>query len=103
MLKRQRYENKKILQSAKGESCSLRFEGCKNDKETVVWCHSPFEHSGMAQKSDDFIGCYGCHHCHDILDGRKFHQNYNDVARFWHFHQAMKRSLRKLFDKGILK
>lgn len=105
MLKRKPYRNKKITESARGESCTLHFEGCKNEIDTVVFCHSPFEEdgSGGSQKSDDIFGCYGCFYCHDILDCRRYiNGGIMTVDRRDIFHRAMKRTLRRLIDKGIL-
>ena len=103
MLKRKPYRNKKITESARGQSCTLNFEGCKNDRETVVFCHSPFEEDGKGagQKADDIFGCYGCVHCHDILDGRVL-VGLMAVDKRDIFHRAMKRTIRKLLEAGVI-
>ena len=105
MLKRQPYRNRKITESARGQSCTLNFKGCTNDTETVVLCHSPFEEdgSGTAQKSDDIFGAYGCAHCHDLLDCRKYVDGgIMTVDRRDIFHRAMKKTIRKLIERGII-
>lgn len=102
--KRSPYRNQKIRDSARGEPCALEFDGCLSSTETTVWCHSPYgeDGKGMGQKSDDLFGCFGCASCHDILDGRK-KSRYGEEEIRDTFHRAMKRSQRRLLDKGILK
>jgi len=101
--KREPYRNKKILQSAKGQQCTLRLDGCRREPSTVVWAHSPYmeDGKGKSQKSDDHTGCYACQNCHDILDGRlQSHYHYGDLRD--RFHVAMKKSIRLLLDAKIL-
>ncbi|MEW5251279.1 nuclease domain-containing protein [Microbulbifer sp. 2201CG32-9] len=60
----------KLRQAAKGEDCTLRlYPHCNGDPETVVLCHLPSQ-AGMARKSPDWWGVYGCSCCHDVIDGR---------------------------------
>lgn len=71
-MKSNRPKTSKIRQSAKGEECTLRFEGCLYTTETTVLCHSNLlaDGRGMGIKSPDLRAAYGCFHCHNILDGR---------------------------------
>lgn len=102
--KRLPYRNPEITKSAKGETCTLRLNGCGGADGTVVWAHSNYleDGKGASQKADDIFGCYACQNCHDILDGRKA-AGYSIDEMPDLFHRAMKLSLRKLLDKGVIK
>ena len=61
-----------LRQSAHGETCTLRLPGCQSGPDNVFLCHLRFfGWAGIAQKPRDFLGVYGCQHCHDIIDRRK--------------------------------
>lgn len=63
-----------IRKSARGEDCTLLIPGvCTNDTATVVLCHSNRlgDGKGMGLKAPDEKAAYGCHCCHEVLDGRK--------------------------------
>lgn len=107
MFKRQPYRNQKIRDSANGESCDVGLPGCLGSG-TVVWAHSNYyeDGKGAGQKADDIFGCYACHHCHGVLDGQIKSPTWDllsDDEKRDLFHRAMKRSIRKLLDKGIIK
>lgn len=60
-----------IRQAAKGQTCSLRLRGCRNDTSTVVFAHAPSIDNAMGLKqAKDFWGAFACGHCHDQVDGR---------------------------------
>jgi hypothetical protein len=63
--KPQRIKSKALTESAKGRACTLRIDGPNNcsSPETVVFCHVRVN-SGIATKSPDFFGFFGCRHCH---------------------------------------
>lgn len=62
----------KLRESARGEECTLQIHPyCNGNPETVVLCHLPSERKGMALKSPDHWGAYGCSACHDVIDGRR--------------------------------
>lgn len=89
--------SKKITKSAKGESCTLNTPHCNGDSSTVVFCHAPSELKGIATKSDDFWGCYGCSDCHRYVDeiaGSKQAESY--------WLRAIFRTQKRLFEKEIL-
>ena len=97
------HKNNKIRQAAKGESCTLLLPGAgHHDPETVVWAHSPFlgDGKGLAQKSHDFIGCFACHRCHDILDGRARPDFDHEFLRA-RFNEAFKQSLIRLYEREV--
>ena len=58
----------KIRRSAEGEECSLRVSSSCQDGETVVLCHLNSPYKGIALKSPDLFGVYGCYNCHLQLD-----------------------------------
>jgi hypothetical protein len=61
-----------IRRAARGEQCTLRFDGiCNRNPETSVWCHSNrYEHGkGAGLKARDEHGCIGCSACHAFYDG----------------------------------
>ena len=89
----------KIRNSARGEDCTLRLDGCCNNTETVVLCHAPGTGmKGIGMKAPDIFAVYGCHHGHDIIDGRKKGEwDYRDIVR------ALAETQMKLIDKGLLK
>lgn len=102
--KRKPYRNKKIRQSARGEYCSMMLSCCNGNPETVVFAHSNYSEDGKGagQKADDIFGAYMCSACHDAYD----HRNNlfpNDEEMRDNFHRAMKRTWRRMIDKGVLK
>lgn len=61
-----------IMQAANGQPCSLRiasFVGL-SCQGTVVGCHLPVIGRGVATKATDLAVAFGCHVCHEIIDGR---------------------------------
>ena len=62
------YRNKKLLQSAKGQSCML----CGVNNGTTVAAHANSHKfgKGISCKADDCFVAFLCQHCHDIVDGR---------------------------------
>lgn len=89
----------KIRNSARGEDCTIRLDGCRNNTETTVACHAQGTGmKGIGMKVPDIFIMYGCNHCHDIIDGRKKGEwDYRDIVR------AMAETQMKLIDKGLLK
>lgn len=63
--------SKKLRDSARGESCSLRIPGiCNGNRETTVLAHLNSNRKGTGNKSPDIFAVYACSSCHDWLDGR---------------------------------
>ena len=93
--------SKKIKDSARGESCALRFyQVCNDSNETVVFAHVGSD-GGMGIKCGDNFGVYACSGCHDLIDGRikSPDGNYDfssDILR------ALEETQQKLIDKGIM-
>lgn len=63
--------SRKILDSARGQPCTLRFPGiCNNDPATTVWAHLNGGRygKGMGMKAHDILGAHACFACHTYLD-----------------------------------
>lgn len=66
-----KYRSKKILDSAKGEQCTLRIPGvCSCNPTETIAAHINTIFRGMGVKSHDIHIVYACSRCHDWLDGR---------------------------------
>ena len=65
-----RIVSKKLRDSARGQSCTLRLPGCGFDDGTVVLAHLPCGQKGMGMKGPDMIAVFACSACHDRLDAR---------------------------------
>ncbi|GLX87858.1 hypothetical protein Pfra02_04270 [Pseudomonas fragi] len=63
--------SKKLRDSARDQTCTLRLQGCGYDDGTVVLAHLPCGQKGMGMKGPDVIACFACDSCHSIIDGRK--------------------------------
>lgn len=63
--------SKKLRDSARGQECTLRAEGCNYNPDTVVMAHVPCGHKGIGMKGPDNIAIFACSACHDLLDGRR--------------------------------
>lgn len=67
--------SKKLRNSARGESCSLRLPGvCNHNPETTVLAHVPCGQRGIGLKGPDLVAVFACSACHDALDGRSRHE-----------------------------
>ncbi len=102
--KRKPYRNPRIRKAARGEYCTLMFDGCSGGGETTVFAHSNYgeDGKGMGQKADDCFGCFACYNCHAILDGHIKHNYSGDDLRY-RFHRAMKTTWRRLLDLEVLR
>lgn len=91
--------SKKIRDSARGESCTLRLSCCTFNPEQTVACHAPVPgQKGIGMKVPDIFVIYGCTACHDAIDGRnrKVEWDYKDILR------AMGETIMRLIDKGLV-
>lgn len=58
-----------LMQSARGQACSLRLPGiCNHRNETVVLAHLPGIGKSMASKVSDLHTAYACGACHTAID-----------------------------------
>ena len=91
----------KITKSARGENCQIRIPGvCNHSPDTVVFCH--VGGGGMAIKSIDAHGAYGCSSCHDYVDGRVKTEYDKNIIKLW-FLEAVLRTQIILIEKGLIK
>ncbi|MGJ8518042.1 nuclease domain-containing protein [Carnimonas bestiolae] len=95
--------SKAVRDSARGEQCTLNIMGaCNHDSATVVLCHLPGEGGGVGIKSDDINACYGCANCHSVIDGRTKWPAGEQTDRDWYLRRAQTRTIKRLFEKGII-
>ena len=87
-------KSKKIRDSARGESCSLRASLLCQDDETVVACHLNSNFRGTGLKSPDIFVVYACAACHNLLDSSKVSSK--DQLR------ALQETLMKVYHKGLI-
>lgn len=87
----------KLRQSARGQACTLRLDGCLPGNETVVLCHIRGTWAGIGQKPADFIAVYACHHCHDALDRRR-----GERPDGWEVVRALVETLTAMHSAGLL-
>ena len=67
--------SRKVLDSAKGQTCAFRFPGiCNGGTETTVWAHLNGGRfgKGMGMKAHDVLGGHACFWCHRYIDGGHF-------------------------------
>lgn len=90
---------------AKGQECQIRLPECDPgpDNETVVLCHNRNSETGTGMKEPDLLGAWGCHSCHDIVDGKTrppdgFEGRDIDIA----FFEAILRTQKILIQRGIV-
>lgn len=91
--KRNHIRSRKILDAANGETCTY----CGRNDGTTVAAHSDRQHDGkgMSIKADDIFVAFMCATCHEAYGKRVIEQE--------GFHEAMKLTWRRLFERGILK
>ena len=105
LIKRIPYRNKKILNAAKGEECTLNSPWCNHNPETTVFCHSNefYAGKGRGQKADDFFGFFGCSGCHDVVDRRLNVPQEWKQEQAWRITREIYRTQRRLFALDIIK
>lgn len=92
--------SKAIRDAARGEQCTLQIFGCcVGGTETTVLCHLHDETFGRGQKADDTSAVFGCHGCHDEIDGRTRKTAGQDLT--WIKLRALQRTVRRLVELGI--
>lgn len=95
--KRRPIRSKRILKAANGEACTI----CGAQDGTVVFCHlnESWAGKGMGQKADDIAGFFGCSGCHNKYDEGGTVGGLNSD---WEVMRAMYRTLRRLWERGII-
>lgn len=98
---------RKITDSARGETCTIRLPGhCTHNPETVVFCHLDkirFNKGiGIKAKSGKLdLGAYGCSGCHRAIHGEKTEHDYRDVY-IAHLEGTIETIIR-LVEKGLIR
>lgn len=98
------YRNKKLLNAARGESCTICAPWCNHDCDTTVFCHfnEAFAGKGVSRKAHDYAGVFGCSACHDRMDRRiQPDEDYRNDEYFYLL-RAYVRTIGRLIEKGIL-
>lgn len=94
----------RLRKSARGQECTLRLPGiCVGGTETTVLCHLP-SHIGLkgaGMKVPDWWAVFGCHACHDVIDGRRLAGQANVFAPY--VLDAVQRTWAVWFDLGLLR
>lgn len=93
----------KITLLAHGRPCEIRAPGCVGggQNETTVLCHVRMpDLSGAGLKAPDWLGAFGCHYCHAVVDGRlgKYPQYERDLMLL----EATARTLSILVNEGVI-
>ena len=93
--------SKKILNSARGEPCTVNSPVCNRNPETTVAAHSNWhEHGkGMGQKAHDIFVAYACSGCHAWLDSGSASKA--EKREYWHRGHA--RTLVRMVEKGVIR
>lgn len=93
-------ESRAYREAARGQSCTLRLAGCRDDRSTVVLCH--LRHlggGGTGSKPSDIEGVDACGNCHGILDGPRSQwpvDMHESIGRAW------AETLRRRVQAGLL-
>lgn len=97
--------SKKLRDSARGESCSLRIPGiCNGNRETTVLAHLNSNRKGTGNKSPDIFAVYACSSCHDWLDGRVIQGlGHRSAGGYSAKLRALMETQIKLHEKGLIK
>ena len=91
-----------IRNSARGQTCTIRLDGCNANPETVVFAHAPSLDNGMGLKqAKDFWGAYACSACHDTLDGRvRSPVEYGERLAAWM--RAVYETQKRMIEQGLI-
>lgn len=89
------FRSEKLRKSANGETCV----NCNAQDGTVVLAHLPMMGiaDGGSSKCDDWCAAYLCMKCHQMADHGEMRRD-----AFWRY-QMNARTLRRMFQKGVLR
>mgnify|MGYP001590672987 CR=1 FL=1 len=99
--KRNHIRSKKLTDAAKGEACT----GCGVNDNTIVAAHSDCGHDGKGKgiKAEDIYIAFLCGKCHIAYgDPTKLDALFQRFTQS-DFDRAMKRTWKRLFEKGVIK
>lgn len=96
--------SKKLMDSSRGQVCTLNFHGCSYGTETTVCCHGNYDFIGKGAgiKASDIYSVDGCSSCHSILDGRT-PSEYTDEDKQYFFWRAFVKTTNRRLADGIIK
>lgn len=96
--------SRKLLDSSRGQVCTLNFQGCNYDTETTVACHANYDFTGKGAsiKASDIYSADGCDHCHSVYDGR-VKSHYTDSEKQEFFWRAFVKTTNRRIAEGIIK
>lgn len=93
-------KSKKLRNSARGQSCTLRLiHVCNGNPETVVLAHVGTG-AGMGAKCSDNMAVFACSACHDVIDGRAPDSGLNDLPE--DKLRALQETQRIWIDEGLM-
>jgi hypothetical protein len=90
-----------LLDSARGQPCTLNFEVCNNDPETTVSCHVNGDVHGGARKDDDTSTVHGCSACHMYMDQGGWIGKISQTVLLRHIVRALLRTNRNRWQRGF--
>ncbi|WP_435102328.1 nuclease domain-containing protein [Arhodomonas sp. AD133] len=98
--KRSPIRSKTYREAAHGQDCTMWSPWCNGFADTVQFAHSDWgeDGKGKAQKADDVFGADICNGCHSWLHNSKASRE----EKRDYFHRAMKRTIRRRYDMGLL-
>lgn len=95
--------SRKLLDSSRGQPCTLGFPGCDGGGETTVAAHANMQLCGKGTgiKASDIYSVDSCASCHDVLDGRTL-RNILPGARDAYFWRAFVRTTNRRIADGLI-
>jgi hypothetical protein len=82
--------SKPLRDSARGQPCALRLDGCDGGGDTTVLAHLRGKWAlGIAKKPHDTFAVYGCHGCHAREDANLGCTDYDRLRALYETQQAM--------------
>lgn len=96
--------SRKLLDSSRGQICTLNFHGCSYDPNETVAAHAGFDFAGKGAgiKATDWMSVDSCFHCHSVLDGRE-KSEYTQDQKDWFFWRALVKTTNRRIAEGIIK
>ena len=98
-MKKKRFESRKLLDAARGQTCVLCARDGLFSTETTVPAHLPGSYYGMpagvGQKTHDWLVAHLCAAHHEMMDG--LWRRGTDIRMM-----ALCLTLERLFDQGVI-
>lgn len=101
--RREPIRSRKLLDSAKGQPCTLEFVGvCNHNPETTVSCHIHDETFAAAMKADDTATVHGCSACHVYMDQGGWIGHISQTVLLRTILRAVFRTMRNRIERGLM-